>query len=175
MPTIASVQSKAAQYKENPCVRCVDGEHKLSSNEFIVYYDENTELNSLGVYVPKRKDAIKVIFATYDQYYSIFRELKNSYMKMDTVRLVIDECHCITRDDYRKETMSRLINRWDELYSVTLMTATPDEFIIDALREFYPDMSYNRLDCVWTDVKLTADLYHIQKKKDEELTKFNYQ
>lgn len=166
MPTIASVQSKAAQYNDNPCVRCVDGEHKLSSDEFFVFNDVDACFDSLGVSVSNRKNAIKVIFATYDQYYSIFRELKNSYVKMDTVRLVIDECHCITRDDYRKKTMNRLINHWDELYSVTLMTATPDEFIIDALREFYPDMSYNRLDCVWADVKVSANLYHIRKKND---------
>ena len=166
MPTIASVQSKAAQYKDNPCVRCVDGEHKLSSDEFFVFNDVDACFDSLGVSVSNRKNAIKVIFATYDQYCSIFRELKNSYVKMDTVRLVIDECHCITRDDYRKAAMNRLINHWDELYSVTLMTATPDEFIIDALREFYPEMTYNRLNCVWTDVKVSTDLYHIRKKND---------
>ena len=165
MPTIASVQSKAAQYKDNPRVRCVYGENKLSYDELIVFND-NSCLEDLGVIVPNRKNAIKVIFATYNQYDNILRKLKQSYVNMDTVRLVIDECHCITRDDYRKDTMNMLIYHWDELYSITLMTATPDEFIIDALKEFYPDMPYNRLDCVWSEVKLSATLHHIKKNKN---------
>ena len=164
MPSIASVQSKEAQYINNPCVRCVYGEHKLRSDEFIVFnYDEVFE--SLGVSVPNRKNAIKVIFATYDQYGNIVKQLRNSDVKMNSVRLVIDEYHCITRDAYRKDAMNGLINYWDELYSVTLMTASPDEFIIDALKEFYPNMTYARLDCVWTDVKVVAELCHIKKNK----------
>ena len=165
MPSIASVQSKAAQYKDNPCVRCVDGEHKLSSNEFFVFNDVDTCFGNLGVSVPNKKNAIKVIFATYNQYKNILRELNNSYVKLDDVRLVIDECHTITRDEYRKDAMNSLINHWDELYSITLMTATPDDFLVDALRGFYPDMPYNRLDCKWSDVKVSANLCHIQKKK----------
>lgn len=165
MPTIASVQSKSAQYNGNPCVRCVYGEHKLRSEEFIVFNDGDKGFEKVGVSVPNRKNAIRVIFATYDQYGNIVKQLRNSDVKMDSVRLVIDEYHCITRDDYRKEAMNGLINYWDELYSITLMTATPDEFIIDAMKEFYPDMTYTRLDCVWTEVKVSAELYHITKNK----------
>ena len=165
MPSIASVQSKEAQYNGNPCVRCVYGEHKLRSDEFIVFNDIDKGFEKLGVSVPNRKNAIKVIFSTYDQYGNIIKQLRYSDVKMNSVRLVIDEYHCITRDDFRKEAMNGLINYWDELYSVTLMTATPDEFIIDALKEFYPDMTYSRLDCVWTEVKVSAELCHIKKNK----------
>ena len=58
MPSIASVQSKEAQYINNPCVRCVYGEHKLRSDEFIVFNYEDKVFESLGVSIPNRNNAI---------------------------------------------------------------------------------------------------------------------
>ena len=108
LPTVSSVISKKNQFSDN--ITAVYGNYKLESSE-------------------------NIIVCTYDKLNLIIEKLGKGVKNYE---ILLDEYHTLTRDCSYREVCREIITKLDNFSSVTLMSATPDEFIESAVSDLYP-------------------------------------
>ena len=113
MPTRSSVICKIE--KDNPNVQNIYGDKK-----------EITLFNPFSG---------NIIYATYDKFGYIKKSIPEDQLK--NINLVIDEYHTLTRDSNYRDCMIELINDWNKFRSTTLLSATPDKYLEEAIEEVY--------------------------------------
>ena len=86
-----------------------------------------------------------VVFATYDK----FEAIKDEIGDASEIRLVIDEYHTITRDSSFRNVMKSIIKGWNEFYSVSLLTATPDKYFEDVIVDVYGEDRICKINYKW--------------------------
>lgn len=111
LPTVSSVVSKKNQFTDS--ITAIYGNYKLESPE-------------------------NIIVCTYDKLNLIIEKLGKVVKKYE---ILLDEYHTLTRDCSYREVCREIITKLDNFSSVTLMSATPDEFIEAAISDLYS--SYN--------------------------------
>lgn len=111
LPTVSSVVSKKNQFTDS--ITAIYGSYKLESPE-------------------------NIIVCTYDKLNLIIEKLGKGVKKYD---ILLDEYHTLTRDCSYREVCREIITKLDNFNGVTLMSATPDEFIEAAISDLYS--SYN--------------------------------
>lgn len=111
LPTVSSVVSKKNQFTDS--ITAIYGNYKLESPE-------------------------NIIVCTYDKLNLIIEKLGKVVKKYE---ILLDEYHTLTRDCSYREVCREIITKLDNFNGVTLMSATPDKFIEEAIKELYP--SYN--------------------------------
>lgn len=111
LPTVSSVVSKKNQFTDS--ITAIYGNYKLESPE-------------------------NIIVCTYDKLNLIIEKLGKGVKKYD---ILLDEYHTLTRDCSYREVCREIITKLDNFNGVTLMSATPDEFIEAAISDLYS--SYN--------------------------------
>ena len=126
LPTVSSVISKKNQFSDS--ITAVYGNYKLESSE-------------------------NIIVCTYDKLNLIIEKLGKGVKNYD---ILLDEYHTLTRDCSYREVCREIITKLDNFNGVTLMSATPDEFIESAVSDLYP--SHNLV-----KVKYTFKRYNLFK------------
>lgn len=111
LPTVSSVVSKKNQFTDS--ITAIYGNYKLESPE-------------------------NIIVCTYDKLNLIIEKLGKVVKKYE---ILLDEYHTLTRDCSYREVCREIITKLDNFNGVTLMSATPDEFIEAAISDLYS--SYN--------------------------------
>lgn len=87
----------------------------------------------------KLENQENIIVCTYDKLNLIIEKLGKAVKNYE---ILLDEYHTLTRDCSYREVCREIITKLDNFSSVTLMSATPDEFIEDAINDLYSS-SYN--------------------------------
>lgn len=123
MPTVSAIQSKKQQFPEAVA---------LFGNNYLNVEQQRFITNN-------------IILATYDK----FENIKTDLLRKENYYLVIDEYHTLTRDAGYRKCMASLLKDWDSFKSVTLLTATPDEHLINAVRNIYSSSNISQLNYVW--------------------------
>lgn len=131
MPTRSSVICKIE--KDNPNVQNIYGDKK-----------EITLFNPFSG---------NIIYATYDKFGYIKKSIPEDQLK--NINLVIDEYHTLTRDSNYRDCMIELINDWNKFRSTTLLSATPDKYLEEAIEEVYGNsMEISGIEYKWNNKAL---------------------